>query len=128
MMARGVRGRERPSASRGGDGFVEGKSGLQLFLELGVVEDVIPPKGLLHHQQLNSSKPLQVLDIGQRCKPSLHHGQENIGVRVADDAHEIEILAGLDLQFDALVAGAKFGGTFSRRFQERLQSQETRRT
>src|SRR5712664_3530233 len=32
------------------NGFVEANRGLQLFLELGMVEDVIPPERLLHHQ------------------------------------------------------------------------------
>src|SRR5712664_1817735 len=122
--ARGAEVESSLGITRVANGLVEANRSLQLLLEPGVIENVVPPKRLLHHQQIEFVKALQVLDIGQRVSRVCVNGQENIGMRVADGAHEIEILAGLDLQFDALVAGVELGGNFFQEgFGRSLQSQ-----
>src|SRR6267378_1687049 len=112
------------SVSGVADGFVETNRGLQLPLELRVIGDVIPPEGLFHHQQPKFIEALEMLQIGQRVSGICVDGEEGIGMRLADGAHEFEVLTGFDLQFDPLVAGVKLDGDlFQQGFRRGLQSQ-----
>src|SRR5216684_509694 len=106
------------------DGLVKANRSLQMSLELGVIGDVVPPERLLHHQQAKFIEALEMVHIRKRVGRIGIDGQKNTGMRAADGAHNSDVDARLDLEFDTLIAGAKLDGDFfENHFRSSLQPQ-----
>ncbi len=74
--------------------------------------DVVPPERLLHHEQIEFVKSLQMLRILERVGGICVDGESNLGERLADGANEFQVLARFDFQFDALIARGDLHGDF----------------
>src|SRR5262245_33532758 len=94
------------------NGFVETQFGSDLFLQLGMGVDVVPPEWLLNHQQVEVVEATQEFEVVQRVCGVCVDGKQDIGMCLANGGDVGTVLAGFDLNFDSLIAGCKFGGNF----------------
>jgi hypothetical protein len=88
--------------------FIEADGSLERFLDFDVAEEVVPAEGLLDHHEVER---VELFEQG-KIFPAI----SGVGVDGKFDARKFlantldygEILAGLDFEFDALVAGREF--------------------
>jgi hypothetical protein len=90
------------------DGLVEANRGAQFFLQAGVIEDVVVPKRLLDHQQVELIEAPQVFDLIERVGGVGVAAQRDIGPARADFLQHIDIPARLHFHLDAAVTGGQF--------------------
>ena len=79
-----------------------------LRLQLRVVDDVVVRQRLLDHHQVVIVELAQVVGVGQGVGGIGVHHQLDGRKTFAHLAHGVDIVAGLDLHLDALVAGGQF--------------------
>src|SRR5208283_5677847 len=91
------------------DGFVEAERSLQLPLKARVEVEVIAPKRLLDHQQLESVEAHKVLGVSQRVGRVGVAAQQNIGPEGADLFKHLKVPASFHFYLDTLVSGGQFG-------------------
>src|SRR5208283_5539079 len=91
------------------NGFVESDRGLDLFLQPSMQLDFVVPQRLLNHQQLERVEFTQVLRFVERISGIGVDAEYNVGPARADLFENVQVPAGLDLDFDASVTGGQFG-------------------
>jgi hypothetical protein len=94
------------------DGLVEANPGLDLFLQFRVGVDVVPPERLLDHEEVESIEATQVLDVIKCVGGVGVYGKQDVRMRVANSGNIGEVLARLNFDFYALVAGVKLRSDF----------------
>src|SRR5882724_764334 len=86
------------------DGFVEAEFGLQLFLELCVVVDIVVPEWLLNHEELELIELAQVVEFANAVGRVGVAAEQDFRPAFADLIEYPEIPFVLDLDFDALIS------------------------
>ena len=108
--------RQAPSSSAqraclsGEDALVQAEGGLELRLQLGVVDDIVFGEGLLDEQEVEVIQRFEVGGVFQAVDGVAIHLQEQVRVRPAHGSHVVHIAAGLDLELDAGVALGEVAG------------------
>src|SRR5579859_5338471 len=87
------------------DRFVEADRSAQFFLQTRVVVDVVVPKRLLDHQQIELIEEPEVLDLIEGVGGVRVATEGDVGPARADAFENVDVPAGLDFDFDATVAG-----------------------
>ena len=104
----------------GVDALVEADRSLQVFLDFDVAEEVVPAERLFNHHEVKTVELLEerpvLLAVG---RVGVHH-QFDTGKILPKALDKSEILAGLDFDFDALIAGGEFGLDRGGEFVERI--------
>ena len=93
----------------GVNALVEADRGLQFPLQLGVAVDIVPAERLLDHHQVVSFQLLAAAPHRRACmRNSRPPSGEFAGKRWRKRATGCDVVARLDLDLDALVAGGQF--------------------
>ena len=88
--------------------FIEADRGVQPGLQCGVSVDIIPIQRLLHHEQIEIVESPQPFSVARGVGGVRIDGQLNVRKRSSHCRDKLDVLAGLDLQLDALVAAPQF--------------------
>src|SRR5882672_5608418 len=107
--AAGVEGEGELGIAGMPDGFVEAEFGLQLFLELCVVVDIVVPERLLDHEQVELVELAEVVEFVDAVGRVGVAAQKDFRPAFADLFEYVEVPSGLDLDFDALVSRRELG-------------------
>ena len=92
------------------NGLIQADGSLDLLLKLGVKVEVVVPKGLLDHQQLELIELLEMLNVIESVRGVRVAAEQYLWPALANALKYSKIPSGLALQLDALVAGGEFCG------------------
>jgi hypothetical protein len=99
--------------------FVEADGSLKVALKFGVGVDVVVAERLLDHDEEEIVELLEERRVGE-CVGGIGVGHEpNARKFFAESTDKGDVLAGLDFDLDALIAGGKFAFDFSEQIRDR---------
>src|SRR6266576_2330762 len=90
--------------------LVKAQGGTQLTLQARMRMNIVPLQWLLDHQQPELIEPPKVLAVAKTVGGIRIDGEQDVFEFRPNGGDEIEILAGLDFEFDALVSASQFFG------------------
>src|ERR1700692_2500187 len=102
------------------DGLVEADGGAQFFLQASVVKNVIVPKRLFDHQQVELIEAAQVLHLIERVDGVCVAAQRDLSPTRAAFPHPISTPAGLDLNLYATITRRQFDLNFIQQLLNRI--------
>jgi len=87
------------------DGLVEADRRFELLLQLRVIVDIVPAERLLDHDEVEGVERFQVRGVFQAIGGVRVDHQANARPAIAQGLDGMDVPAGLDFDFDALIAG-----------------------
>src|SRR5579871_143735 len=94
------------------NGFVQADAGLELFLQPGVKVKIIVPEWLFDHQEVESVKLLQVVDLVERISGIGIATEHDLRPACADFLEDLNVPARFALDLDSAVARVQLGLDF----------------
>ncbi len=79
------------------DGFIQADAGLELLLQPRMEVKIVMPERLLNHQQVESVKPLQMLDLVERVSRIGVATEDDLRPASADFLEDLNVPPGLHL-------------------------------
>src|SRR5579864_7949976 len=94
------------------DRLIKTYIGLQLFLQPGMKIKIVRPEWLFDHQQVESIKLFQVIDLVQRVGGGGDAAEHDLRPARAYFGEDLHVPPWLTLDLDAAIAGIQFGLNF----------------